>query len=590
MTPRRSSTADPAEPGGPPSISREDAGSGSPPGRDEVELYTRTFSTVLRSSGEVRLRTIERAHLGMRSSLHPLGEAEQIDSGALLYSLHRLPPVTTELQHVVMGQSPQQLLRTAAPGEVAWQPVAAPGRRRRWWWDSGSKTLAVALASSSDLDDLVPTLVALQIEWNKAHRLLHPGEGEIGPRTPQEVRELLGISKGDWLRLTTLFGAQTAEFLEAVTTRKMDLRLRMVAGSQVGYARTTREWWGPVGEVLAAEGLLDRPIYFVSSNAHCLVNVLSGVARRRTERVTAWAAESGDPELKELSRLRRRPEPGLSEHNFLYYAVRRWFDAHPAARKERTKEERQEGIFHIEPRSGTDVAAQVIVLDRLRAGELDPRLGLAKASSELLRAAPQVVLNIQYPLGLGAYHILRQVMEATERVEGVYILGKAATLNADVGDIIISDVVHDEHSGNTYWLDNCFGFAEVAPFVTSCSVLDHQRAVSVRSTFLQNRGYLDFYYRDAYTVVEMEAGPYLGAVFEAGDPSRYPTDEQVDLTHPAMEVGLVHYASDTPYTQARTLGAMGLRFEGMEATYAGALTIASRILQRTGAGLTPRLV
>jgi hypothetical protein len=168
-------------------------------------------------------------------------------------------------------------------------------------------------------------------------------------------------------------------------------------------------------------------------------------------------------------------------------------------------------------------------------------------------------------------------------------LGKAATLNAEVGDVIISDVVHDEHSGNTYWLDNCFGFAEVAPFVTSGSVLDHQRAVSVRSTFLQNRGYLDFYYRDAYTVVEMEAGPYLGGVFEAGDPSRYPSDEQVDLTHPAMEVGLIHYASDTPYTQARTLGAMGLRFEGMEATYAGALTIASRILQRAGAVLTPHL-
>ncbi|EQD52673.1 hypothetical protein B2A_06450, partial [mine drainage metagenome] len=122
----------------------------------------------------------------------------------------------------------------------------------------------------------------------------------------------------------------------------------------------------------------------------------------------------------------------------------------------------------------------------------------------------------------------------------------------------------------------------VAPFVTSRSVLDRQRAVSVRSSFLQNRAYLDFYYRDAYTVVEMEAGPYLGAVFEAGDPSRYPTDEQVDLTRPAMEVGLIHYASDTPYTQARTLGARGLRFEGMEATYAGALAIASRVLQRAG--------
>ncbi len=556
----------------------------APPGREEVELYTRTFLTVLRSSGEVRLRVLERVHLGMHSALHPLGAESRLDSGALLYSLHRLPPVTLELEHVLMGQSPDQLLRTGLDG-VAWEPVAAPGRRRRWWWDPASKTLAVALASSSDLDDLVPTLVALQIEWNKAHRLLRSDDSTAAPVGLKDARQRLGIGPDDWQRLKALFGPRMEEFLATVGRRPLDLRLRLVGGSQVAYARATREWWGPIGEVLSQEGLRDRPIYFVSSNAHCLVNLLSGVARERSEHVLLWAEGSSDPELRELVRLQRRPDSRISPENFLYYAARLWFDAHPRARQGRTQEEREEGIFHVEARSGTDVAAQVIVLDRLRPDAIDPRLGPAVAAD--LRAAPQVLINIQYPLGLGAYHILRQVMEATDRVEGVYILGKAATLNADVGDVLISDVVHDEHSGNTYWLDNCFSFADVAPFVTSRSVLDRQRAVSVRSTFLQNRAYLDFYYRDAYTVVEMEAGPYLGAVFEAGDPSRYPTDEQVDLTRPAMEVGLIHYASDTPYTQARTLGARGLRFEGMEATYAGALAIATRILRRAGAVPTP---
>ena len=42
--------------------------------------------------------------------------------------------------------------------------------------------------------------------------------------------------------------------------------------------------------------------------------------------------------------------------------------------------------------------------------------------------------------------------------------------------------------------------------------LDNQRAVTVKSTFLQNRSYLDFYYREAFTVVEMEAGPFLSAM------------------------------------------------------------------------------
>ena len=46
--------------------------------------------------------------------------------------------------------------------------------------------------------------------------------------------------------------------------------------------------------------------------------------------------------------------------------------------------------------------------------------------------------------------------------------------------------------------------------------------MTVKSTFLQNRNYLDFYYREAYTVVEMEAGPFCNAVYEIADADRYP--------------------------------------------------------------------
>ncbi|HEY6539172.1 MAG TPA: hypothetical protein VI138_09085, partial [Candidatus Dormibacteraeota bacterium] len=308
-------------------------------------------------------------------------------------------------------------------------------------------------------------------------------------------------------------------------------------------------------------------------------NLLSGVARARAGLVAEWVGRAGDQELQLIAGELEQPGSRLSRENFLYYAARRWFEANPEERSARAEEERSEGIFHVPSQSGTDVAAQLIVLDRLEPERIDPRLRAAPGVGSLA-SSPHVILNIQYPLGQGAYHILRQVMEATDRVDGVYVLGKAATLNADIGDVMVSDVVHDEQSGNTYWLNNCFSFAQLAPFVTSRSVLDRQRAVSVRSTFLQNRGYLERYYRDAYTVVEMEAGPYLGAVFEAGDSARYPDHEQVDLTRPPMEVGVIHYASDTPYTQARTLGARGLRFEGMEATYAGALAIAARVLER----------
>ena len=150
----------------------------------------------------------------------------------------------------------------------------------------------------------------------------------------------------------------------------------------------------------------------------------------------------------------------------------------------------------------------------------------------------------------------------------MYVLGKAATLNADVGDVMISSVVHDEHSGSTYWLDNAFSVDDLAGDLRFGSGLDNQRAVTVKSTFLQNRAYLDFYYREAFTVVEMEAGPYCNALYEIADADRHPVGEAVNFSKLPLDFGIIHYASDTPYTQARTLGARGLSYYGMDSTYA----------------------
>jgi hypothetical protein len=110
------------------------------------------------------------------------------------------------------------------------------------------------------------------------------------------------------------------------------------------------------------------------------------------------------------------------------------------------------------------------------------------------------------------------------------------------------------------------------------SVLDNQKAVTVKGTFLQNRDYLEFFYREAYTIVEMEAGPYLSALYEATYPTRHPTCQSVHFRHPPCDFGLVHYASDTPYTRARTLGGRSLSFEGIDATYAASIAILRRIL------------
>ena len=92
--------------------------------------------------------------------------------------------------------------------------------------------------------------------------------------------------------------------------------------------------------------------------------------------------------------------------------------------------------------------------------------------------------------------------------------------------MLISSVVHDEHSRSTYWLDNAFSVDDLAADLRFGTGLDNQRAVTVKATFLQKRAYLDFYYREAFTVVEMEAGPFLNAVYELADPDRFPVRQR----------------------------------------------------------------
>jgi hypothetical protein len=548
---------------------------------DEVELYHRTYTTLLRSSGETLLRVLEPSHRSMSSSLHGLAASHELDLGAFLYATRRLPPSVWRARVVVMGQEAEVFSRAGIGPIEDWERLEAPARRRRWF-DDGHGTMAVLLASSSDLDDLIPTLVAYQIEWNKMRVLLRQAE-LADSHDAAELAEVLGGAEDDWLQLSEEWGDEFGERLRVVAARRLNLRVRMLGGSAVGYSRMTRRWWAPVRATIAEHALDDRPLYFISSNAHSIVNLVTGYARSREQEIVAWMEAGGPDDLRtELAALREGRSEGSWE-NFLYFSARDYFEAQGDASAEherRQREERAVGVTHISSRTALRISAQVIELDKLDPAGLDPRLGPLDA--ERLARTPGVIVNIEYPLGLAAYNILREIAEDRDTLRGVYILGKAATLNADVGDVMISSVIHDEHSGSTYWLDNAFSVDDIAPFLVFGSGLDNQRAVTVKSTFLQNREYLDFYYREAFTVVEMEAGPFCNAVYEIADVDRYPVGEAVNFSKLPIDFGIIHYASDTPYTQARTLGARGLSYYGLDSTYASSVAILRRILTQEG--------
>jgi hypothetical protein len=223
------------------------------------------------------------------------------------------------------------------------------------------------------------------------------------------------------------------------------------------------------------------------------------------------------------------------------------------------------------------VDAQLIELSQICPETLDPRLQDGDLS--FLGKSDAILLNIDYPLGMAAYNILSEVSEHVEKVLGIYIMGKSASLNGTVGDIVIPNVVHDEHSKNTYLFQNCFNAAHVTPYLMYGTVLDNQKCVSVRGTFLQNSRYMEVFYREGYTDIEMEAGPYLSAVYEMYRPQRHPVNEIVNLYEVPFDVGIIHYVSDNPMGKGKNLGAGSLSYYGMDSTYAASVAIVRRIFQ-----------
>jgi hypothetical protein len=539
---------------------------------DEIDLYIRTYYSLLRSSGDVRVRAFEEAHLYSRSSLHLNAEDEAPDLAAFAYSAGRLPDCIPKVRRIVLGQSPAQF-RAAGLAIEKWEVVRTRGRRRPLRWDGGS-TLACFIASASDIDDLVPILTAYQIEWNKLReRLLAARIADV--TDDKQLADAIGGADAV-VRLRGALGPRSNAILADMIQHDCDLFVRLLDGSFREYQRSAQRWWNAIAPAVPP----GRPVYFVSSNSHSVANILGGYARTHKDEILAFLRRRNFEDLApRYDEAVAAGDLGLAT-NILYYALRAFIHEpgmESAARMTQVQEsDRASGIRAIASPGKIDVDAQVIELSLLDPNSLDPRVRIPGV--ERINESRAVIINIDYPLGMAAYHHLSSVAQGVDELRGIYIMGKAATLNGRVGDVMISKVIHDEHSSNTYLFKNALVASDVQPFMRHGTVLDNQKALTVRSAFLQNRDYMDVFYREGYTVMEMEAGPYLSAAYEIAEPRRHPKDELVSLVDQSiLELGIIHYASDTPYSRRQSLLSKSMSYFGMESTYGCASAILRRI-------------
>jgi hypothetical protein len=563
---------------------------------DEIDLYVRTYTSLLRSSGDVDVRAFEEAHAFSASSLHEGAVSAEPDVSAFAYAAGRLPLEMPDTTRIVLGQS-HELFEAAGFDVRTWATVRTRGRRRPLRWDSAG-TLAVFIASASDIDDLIPMVTAYQLEWNKMHARLRALSSPEGPPSIDAIAAALSLDEVAMTKLVEAFGDVLFErAIQRVAAAPLDLKVRMLAASHSQYQRAAQRWWSgiepaylrpsaPPGDA-TARATRRPPVYFVSSNTHAIANLVGGFARAHADALADWTRRTNPEGLAtELQQALAAGDEALAAP-ILYYLLRAWIHDDAGGRRMldvRAFEERA-GLSHLSTPGHVDVDAQIIELARLDATCLDPRLRVA--GFEALRASDAIVLNIDYPLGMAAYYLLSRLGQGVGELRGVYVMGKAATLNGRVGDVSLSDVCYDEHSRNTFLFKNAFDARDVARWLRHGSVFDNQAALTVRSAFLQNRRYMTAFYRDGYTVLEMESGPFLGAVYELIYPHALPRDEIVHLSNKTpFDLGFLHYASDTPYSRRQSLLSKSLSYFGVDSTYACAIAIVRRILEQEVARLS----
>ncbi|OGL52220.1 hypothetical protein A3K55_00205 [Candidatus Shapirobacteria bacterium RBG_13_44_7] len=176
---------------------------------DAIELHLRSYRSALKSNLEVAISSLT----------HSFERMQPILSGAdaFKYASLRLPECIAQTKLVILGQNPGVFEAAGFKDIPSWTPAPAPARRRVSYFDPKTGTLAVFIASISDVDDIVNLLIAYQLEYNKTNS------------TP------------------------------------LDLHLRLLAGSWVDYTKNIQKWYKTIAQTVSDRFHLSRQqIYFVS--------------------------------------------------------------------------------------------------------------------------------------------------------------------------------------------------------------------------------------------------------------------------------------------------------------------------------------
>lgn len=513
--------------------------------RRHIQSYYEKFIT----GQEFAISDLFATYVQMSPSIHTKLNSKDIDIDILNYCLNRLPTQIFSATKIIISQNKENLAKYGLDIST-WQQTSANSRRRRCFVSPDASTIATIITSDADIDDLINILIATQIEFGKIKKLSNPDD---------KLSKLLG---NNYLPIFNLIVNHPGFYIKLIDYHPDT------------YQKTAINWWQSLLQKMIIFGIEDTPVYFVSSNLHSLLNITGGYVTAHQPEIYDYLRLKHPDLYAQYQDILANPTT-LRKEDFYYYVSSLYFKNNPKAQIKKQIWEKNIGIKNINLNHGLFCDAQVVPISSLATAQfIDPALIIT--DRQKLQNSQGYIINIDYPLGYSAYLILNQILATLVNIKGVYIVGKAAILQGQVGDVQIPNVVFDERLNNVISFDNTFN-QNFPTTSKNFNVLNNQKAISVQGVILENQSQIDNYLKTNFNIIEMESGSYLSAIAQKYNfKGENPRNQVCKLSNLPFDLGIINYASDNPLSA--NLGQSAMAMRGIEPTYASLLAIVQRII------------
>ena len=512
--------------------------------------------------GFLDIRGLLRHYRELEPALHPGISSHEIDFGALLYAVRRLPEnVTRNHSYLLTDDLPTEF----AEPEGLFPAVQSRARRRDIWEMLPGKSMVLLRAGMSDMADIITCLCLYAVEAAKIRGRLHDPASirrleqtisELDSRRDEveqiESIELLAFdfSPDEVAGLKAVWPGAVLPRLSEIVRHRESINIDFRRHVATFHTHRSQAWTHQVAD--AARRLLGCepadldpaiPVHIISSNDHSVVNCLNPDPRRYGEEILSWARRSEHPYLDYTWK---------NSDDLVYGLSPAFWAANP---KHPRCDELECGVLRLSNTSSTGIQVQLIDIAALASATMDPGVRYpAEPGSGL-------IINIDYAFGEQAEDIIRNLILLFGRnLASINVLGKAGSLVGRRGDILIPDAFIEQTSDRFYPLPGDEGPAFSALRETDDPTVHRGPILTVAGTLMQNRRMLHFYRRIWGCIgLEMEGIFYLRQILEAVELGVIPRP---------VPVRFLYYVSDLPLEHRDSLSIRLHPSEGIPPLYA----------------------